>query len=397
MRQGCKNRPNATTRSRGNDLAPWFILRGQKLPCYTGSMVTNISSAFRQLSDQDVLARVRRAVQDERGATVQLIALLMELDVRRLYLGEGCSSLFTYCTQVLHLAEHAAYNRIEAARAARRFPLILDLIESGAVTLATVRLLAPHLTTVNHRELLERARHKSKRDVELLVATLNPRPDAPSLVRKLPTPAVAKQPAIAAPPQAAGMDASRSNDAPLALLPSSRRAEVKPLAPERYKIQITVSRQTYDMLLRAQDLLRHTVPNGDPAVIFERAIGLLVVDLERTKLRVTQRPRVARATKTGSRHIPAALRRAVWNRDGGRCAFNGPQGRCTETGFLEYHHVVPFASGGETSADNLELRCRLCRYRHKRHYADWRIMPRSHDKPTACGVEGRLLTRSLSA
>jgi hypothetical protein len=95
----------------------------------------------------------------------------MELDARRLYVSEGCSSLFTYCTQVLHLSEHAAYNRIDTARAARRFPIILDLVGSAAVTLTTVRLLAPHLTDANHREVLQRAQHKSKREVELLVAT----------------------------------------------------------------------------------------------------------------------------------------------------------------------------------------------------------------------------------
>ena len=92
------------------------------------------STALADLSDREVLAGVRDAAQDERAASARLIALLMELDGRRLYLGEGCSSLFTYCTQVLHLSEHAAYNRIETARAARRFPLILGLVESAAVT-----------------------------------------------------------------------------------------------------------------------------------------------------------------------------------------------------------------------------------------------------------------------
>ena len=112
----------------------------------------------------------------------------MEVDARRLYLGEGFASLFTFCTQALHLSEHAAYNRIETARAARRFPVICDLVESGAVTLTIIRLLAPHLNEVNHRELLQSARHKSKREVELLVATISPRPDALSVVRKLPVP-----------------------------------------------------------------------------------------------------------------------------------------------------------------------------------------------------------------
>jgi hypothetical protein len=113
--------------------------------------------------------------------------VLMELDARRLYLAEGFSSLFIYCTQALHLSEHAAYNRIEAARAARRFPVILDLIDEGAITLTGVRLLAPHLTVANHRDVLASARHKNKRDVELLVASLHPQPDVPAVIRKLPT------------------------------------------------------------------------------------------------------------------------------------------------------------------------------------------------------------------
>src|SRR5918992_5829868 len=98
--------------------------------------MTSQISCPRDLSDRDLLTHIALAAQAERHATAHLIALLVELDARRLYLGEGFSSLFTYCTQALHFAEHAAFNRIEAARAARRFPVILDLLADGAVTLA---------------------------------------------------------------------------------------------------------------------------------------------------------------------------------------------------------------------------------------------------------------------
>lgn len=323
------------------------------------------SSALGQLSDRDLLAHVRLAAQVERQATAHLIALLAELDARRLYLGEGFSSLFTYCTQALHLSEHATYNRIEAARAARRFPIVLELIEEGAVTLTTIRLLAPHLTPENHRDVLARARHNSKRDVEQLVAALNPRPDEPATIRKLPSPAApapTSPPTPSDAPPLAMIAATRSAAPPASELasrpPSNRPAEVKPLAPERYKVQFTVNRDTYDKLRRAQDLLRHSVPDGDPAVIFERALTLLVTELERRKVASTDRPRESRSINVTSRHIPAAVKRTVWERDGGRCAFVGGQGRCTETGFLEYHHVIPFADGGKSTAANLELRCR---------------------------------------
>src|SRR5688572_903101 len=138
--------------------------------------MTTISSSLTTLSDHDLLMTVRELAADERQVTAQLIGSVAELDARRLYLGEGCSSLFTYCTQVLHLSEHAAYGRIEAARAARRFPIVLDRLASGELTLTAVGLLAPHLTSENHRELIDAARHKSKREVEQLIAAIRPEP-----------------------------------------------------------------------------------------------------------------------------------------------------------------------------------------------------------------------------
>src|SRR5207245_4369215 len=128
------------------------------------------------LSDDDLVAQVKSLARCEREATACLIAHLAELDDRRLYLGAGFSSLFTYCCSVLHLSEPAAYNRIEAARAARRFPVILGMLGEGSLSLATVRLLASHLTAANHQELLAAAAGKSKRDVEELLVQYFPGP-----------------------------------------------------------------------------------------------------------------------------------------------------------------------------------------------------------------------------
>ena len=143
------------------------------------------------LSDRALIDEVKSAAARERGATVRLIALLAELDARRLYLGEGWSSLFTYCVQVLRLSEHAAYGRIEAARVARKFPVVIDLMAEGAVTLTAITLLGPMLTPENHQQVLAEARHRSKRDVERIVARLRPQPSVAESVRKLPAPRVA--------------------------------------------------------------------------------------------------------------------------------------------------------------------------------------------------------------
>jgi hypothetical protein len=145
--------------------------------------------------------------------------------------------------------------------------------------------------------------------------------------------------------------------------PPPRRAEVQPLAPERYKIQFTVDRETHDKLRCAQNLLRHTIPGGDPAKILATALSLLLEDVYKKKLAASERPRPAAPRRRESRTIPAAVRRLVWKRDGGRCVFRGVRGRCGESGFLEFHHVRPYADGGPAT-ENIELRCRLCRCRH---------------------------------
>ena len=294
-------------------------------------MTTNDS--FSLLSDDELLDETKRLAAIEREATADLIRSLAEIKTRGLHLAMGFSSMFGYCTRVLYLSEHAAYARIAAAKVATDFPLVMDLLIEGAINLTTVTLLGRHLTKENHVALLESARHKSKADVAVIVATLDPQPDVPSLVRKLPV--------------------------------ASGDSVVQAIAPERYKLQVTISKETRAKLVRAQDLLRHTNRSADEATVIDRGLTLLVEQLEKVKYGRTARPRrapinVQRPVVTSnprSRYVPAHLRRAVSRRDDDRCAFVGSQGRCTETAGLQFHHRIPFADGGPTTLDNLELRC----------------------------------------
>ncbi|HEY8369576.1 MAG TPA: hypothetical protein VIM86_09720 [Thermodesulfobacteriota bacterium] len=350
-----------------------------------------------QLSDSELLATVPRLAAREREATVALIAHLAELDARRLYLAEGCSSLFVYCTQVLHLSEHAAYGRIEAARAARRFPILLERLADGSITLTTVTLLAPHLTGETHRDLLDQVRHKSRREVEALVAALRPQPPVPASVRRLPAPravpatpppsvqSALASPSVPVPEPSASVAPPASLPAPAvveqrpapapapAQVPPARPPVVAPLAPDRYKVQFTASAETYAKLRQAQDLLRHQIPDGDVAQVLDRALTVLVDTLLKQKVGATERPRAGTPPRPGSRHVPAAVKRAVWARDGGRCAFVSRTGRrCAERGFLEFHHVRPYAEGGAATVANIELRCRAHNgYEAERVFGPW--------------------------
>jgi hypothetical protein len=519
-----------------------------------------ISDLLARLSDTELVSEVKRLAKTEAHAIAHLVASLAVLDARRSYLEEGYSSTFGFCVQSLGLSESAAFYRIKAARAARRFPVILERLANGSLTLKAVRMLKPHLTKENHLELLDAAAGKTRREIELIVAALDPKPDVPATVRKLPArrtaavpapvdvghqndaavcvpvtpdeggsagassdggpgaspsgvasdraadvrgnssesvaasaatsvatagapapeplhdfgdgireapasieafgtpsntpaqspgsapsvlqpapamtsppcpdviaPACGSASAVSEPPTATSSLLSRQNTAPV-VNDARHRGVVEPLTPERYRVQLTISAETHARLRRAQDLLRHQLPNGDLAVVFDRALTLLVTELERKKIAAVSRPRGSKgdvsagrrledtkdkdrlvvengtgpgrplgcnaslqpvrangsnqagrrcddrgepigngeAPRGNSRYIPADVKRRVWERDEGRCRFVGSSGhRCAETSMLEFHHVIPYAVGGKATVHLTELRCSS----HNRHEA----------------------------
>ena len=162
-------------------------------------------------------------------------------------------------------------------------------------------------------------------------------------------------------------------------LPSSK-AEFEPLPPQRYKVQFTAGQEYVDLLERAGDLLAHTVQDRRNRTLEEvqlRALRLLVDALEKRKYATTDQPRSSEPSDDASeraaspsraekprrrgrgRYVPAAVRRAVWKRDEGRCTYVAATGqRCRETGCLELHHEEAYARGGPPTESNLSLRCR---------------------------------------
>jgi hypothetical protein len=340
------------------------------------------------LSDRDLLARLDALADQEREATVQLVAHLAALDDRpALYAAQGYGSLFSYCTQALRLSEDAACNRIEAARTCRRFPGILERLASGSLSLTSLRLLGRHLTAENHEAVLARAKGRSRREIEMLVAELAPRPDVPASVRKLPALHEAGSSATTAIFQDGG--SAETDSAPIPAPPPflGPRPTIQASAPERYRVQFTIDSATHEKLLRLQALLRREIPTGDPGLIFGRAVDVLLASVEKDKLGASARPRPGRPIRPGtdspvrsrrSRHVPSEVKREVWQRDAGKCAFVAPSGRrCDERTFLEYHHVQPHSLEGRATVGNISLRCR----RHNQYEAELWFGPRGSSSP----------------
>jgi hypothetical protein len=141
---------------------------------------------------------------------------------------------------------------------------------------------------------------------------------------------------------------------------------IEPLSAARYKVQLTASSELRAKLERATELMRHRNPTGDLAVIVERALDLLLANLERERLGKTARP-VKNPRPAKARHVTQSARRETFARDGEQCSFVGDAGeRCPARGFLEVDHVQPRARGGSSKEVNLRVLCRA----HNRYVAE---------------------------
>jgi len=177
-------------------------------------------------------------MRQSRRVESDLVAHIAEVDERRLYAREASPSMFAYCTEVLHLSEAEAYLRIAAARASREHPMLLAMLGDGRLHLTGIAKLAPHLTRENAEALLKQATHRSKRQIEELIAELAPRPDAPAVMRKLPE---RRTPLASAPllrPDGVEVPVLELRpDAVASPVPApAPPSVVQPLAPARYKV-----------------------------------------------------------------------------------------------------------------------------------------------------------------
>jgi hypothetical protein len=311
------------------------------------------TSNFSDLSNDALLSSLLASIGNERKYVAQVIAHLMEVEDRRLYLDLAFPSMFEFCTRKLKLTESEAYRRIAAARLVRRFPRLLDPLSTGQLHLSGLLLLRDLFSEENLDDLIAAAAGKTKRQIEELVAKLAPKPPVAGSIRKLPTPSRGSAP-NGAPLPAGGQTRGR------------HEPQVVPLADAMYKVQFTARAALRDKIEDARALMRHRIPSGDLAAVMEHAVDLLIAKLHREKAGKTARPRSTPAP-TASARVTQATRREVAARDGVQCSFVGPDGeRCASRSFLEIDHQHPKALGGTGDASNVRFLCAA----HNRHAAE---------------------------
>jgi hypothetical protein len=298
-----------------------------------------------------LLARMRELVQRGNAVEAELLAHLGEVDARRLYLEEGCSSMFAYCQRVLHFAEGLATS---GSRPLARRGEIQKFWKPCATVRATARSSFEPLVT------------RAPREIRQLVADRNPRPAQPTTVCPIAEPAKPKGlPATL--PQASPPAATRAtSEQPAPELPARPTLPAKgltePLGAERYRVQFTADREMHAQLEELRALMRHQIPDGDVGKILARAVRVLLAQVRKRKFAETSRPRPASSSpphRAPSQHIPESIRRAVSQRDAGRCSYVSPGGRrCGAKEFLEFDHAEAWTWTHAHSIGGITLRCR---------------------------------------
>jgi len=276
-------------------------------------MLEAVMDKVGDLSDEELLARLRGHVGKGNVWGAELIAYLVEVDERRLDRVHPCSSMWDFCTRKLGMSEGEAHRRIAAARTVRRFPQVLGSIERGEVHLCALYALRKHLTSDNVDELLHEASGMSTREVEKMVAARFPRPDVPASVEPVASQALlspvssALPVSVAAPsPVSIAMPSDAASAWSLSLAPTpGPRPRVEPLSATRYRVELTVSATTMETIDRVKDLMRHRNPTGDLETILDASLALLLAQLEKQRLGKTPRPRgrrrkPAEATSAGA-------------------------------------------------------------------------------------------------
>jgi hypothetical protein len=293
--------------------------------------------ALMNVSSSEILLGLKALCRKERKLQSDFLAYLNAVEDRKLFAGEGYSSLFSYVTEHLGYSESSALKRIHVARLCFKYPELYYLIADGEVTLTSLQKVAPHIKKENAERLIKSICHKSVREVECLLAGEFPKP----------------------------------------LMPDS----MKPLNEEAFLIQFSADKDFMDKLNQAKALLGRKYPSGRLSQILGEALQLLLESEGKKKCmpplteQIPIDPDLKKAIehqellkdlmgdpmrKNTPRYIPRGIRREVWRRDEGRCQFPRPDGGiCGETRFLEYDHVISWSLGGSSQAlSNIRILCR---------------------------------------
>lgn len=332
-------------------------------------------------SDDDLRKELSFLIERERRNLAAVLAAMGEYSYRRLYRDEGYHSMFEYCLRALRFDESSAYRHITAARVVRQYPEALPMLSAGDLTLTSMLILSPVLTEENRKRMFKDARGKTRRELETMVAGLSPLPPRMDYIQRVPAPLQSRVPldAAAASTGPLGSASPWPSGALVEQTPVPPRREwqaVMPVSLDRVRIGFDAAVGLMSLIDRARQVVRHKYPEGRLEDVLTEALAVFLDRKDPQKrlglkageagmefappARPLSGPRFLTAWR-GGRYIAARVKRAVWQRDDGRCVWRDADGTlCGSREALEFDHFRPFAKGGRSDdARNVRLLCRL--------------------------------------
>jgi hypothetical protein len=294
--------------------------------------------------------RLAELLRSERARLGDFLIALAEFDRERLWVKLGHASLYAFLQRDLGLSNASAFYRKVAAELIQRFPEVAEPLRDGRLCITSVAQLARVMTEENRVEVLPRFFDLSKREARALAVEIRPSDVVPR-----------REVVTAVPPVAPSATALRPDEAgkthPVLGAPLPF-ANTDPLTAELCRLHLTVSKEFIAKLDRARSGQGHVQPGGSAGEVIEAALDLLLAQQARRRGVVKTPLKNPRPTK--SDHVPAAVKRAVWDRDQGKCQWPLESGGiCGSTLRLEIDHVVPRARGGQATITNCRLACKF--------------------------------------
>jgi hypothetical protein len=321
---------------------------------------------------RDLADRLASLLRREQGALADFLLALADFDERRLWESLGYTSLFHFLHRHLGMSKGAAHYRKTAAELIQRVPEVVEPLRAGTLCITSIIELAKVLTPENREEVLPRFLRCSRREAQAVSAELAPMEAPPHRTVITALPAVAVRPtevqpsvlhpftaATPAAPVASCARADHGSTIELAPAPTPR-SDAQPLTSDLRRLHVTVSKRFMEKLEAARDALSHSHPGADVETILEAGLDLVIERAAKRK-GLVKRPRAQAkpvADDGDPRRIPAAVRREVFLRDGGRCHWpTADGGICGSTHRVELDHIIPVGRGGGPTVDNLRVLC----------------------------------------
>ena len=274
---------------------------------------------LRHLTDKVLLAETKRLAGKEREITLQILHHLKEIEKRKLFSELGYNSIFDYAIIELGYSHGSASRRIQAARLLKELPSIEKKVLTGELNLSNIASAGTLFRNENiekpedKKAILKELEGKTSREGEKILLGFQSNPEIP-------------------------------------------KEREKQTTPEITTVKFNFSTDTMIEFKEVKNLLSHHRLNNDE--LFRKVFKLAKNSILNDRFKLNSKSSPAPVSPgVNSRYIPAALKKAVFERDKGKCC------KCGRTRLIQIDHVVPYSHGGKNSIENLRLLCFGCNQR----------------------------------